>query len=135
MGNRADEYGTDVEIYRKALTPTIHADTPTGAPEKLLGLLDRLGLERQEVRTAGPVYIWHEVPEHLDAAEQKRLASRAIPALLMAGYKVNCTPEVFDEAAYQQAVCEIRSGQTRPVAHSPATPAAPARPAPPRRTP
>lgn len=32
MANLADECGTDVEIYVKALTTTIHADTPTGAP-------------------------------------------------------------------------------------------------------
>ncbi|MEU4173762.1 hypothetical protein [Streptomyces sp. NPDC026589] len=32
MANLADEYGTDVEIHIKALTTTIHADTPTGAP-------------------------------------------------------------------------------------------------------
>ncbi|MGW7423629.1 hypothetical protein ACWGJB_26935 [Streptomyces sp. NPDC054813] len=135
MGNRADEYGTDVEIYRKALTTTIHADTATCAPEKLLDLLDRLGLERQEVRTAGPVYIWHEVPEHLDTDEQKRLASRAIPTLLMAGYKVNCTHEVFDRNAYEQAVHEIRSGRPRHATQHPTPAAAPERPAPPRRTP
>ncbi|MFD7320580.1 hypothetical protein ACFV9D_05735 [Streptomyces sp. NPDC059875] len=135
MGNRADECGTDVEIYRKALTDTIHADTATGAPEQLLDLLDQLGLERQEVCTAGPVYVWHEVPEQLGPDEQKCLASRAIPALLMAGYKVNCTPDLFDEAAYQQAVHEIRSGQTRPAAQHPPPAAAPSRRAPSRRTP
>ncbi|MDF3140884.1 MULTISPECIES: hypothetical protein [unclassified Streptomyces] len=43
MANLADEYGTDVEIYIKALTTTIHADTPTGAPAKLHDLLDQLG--------------------------------------------------------------------------------------------
>ncbi|MGW5442775.1 hypothetical protein [Streptomyces asiaticus] len=134
MSNRADVYGTDVEIYRKALTPTIHAATRTGAPEQLLQLLDRLGLERQEVRTGGPVYIWHEVPEHLDAKEQKRLATRAIPALLMAGYKVNCTPEAFDEAAYEQAVQEIRSGTFRRATQPPAPATPPKRPAPSRRT-
>ena len=32
MANLADEYGADVEIYVMALTTTIHADTPTGAP-------------------------------------------------------------------------------------------------------
>ncbi|MEU1629234.1 hypothetical protein ABZ746_28745 [Streptomyces sp. NPDC020096] len=127
MGNRADEYGTDVEIYRKALTTTIHADTPTDAPEQLLDLLDQLGLER---RTAGVIYVWHVVPEDLDADEQRHLASRAIPALIVAGYTVNCTPEVFDEAACQQAVHEIRSGPTRPVAQPTATPA-PSAPAPP----
>ncbi|MFD5111681.1 hypothetical protein ACFWNG_05090 [Streptomyces sp. NPDC058391] len=135
MVNLADEYGTDVEIYVKALTTTIHADTPTGAPAKLHDLLDRLGLERQEVRTAGPVYIWHVVPDHLGADEQKRLASRAIPVLLMAGYEVNCDPEVVDEAAFQQAVNEIRSDKPRPAAQYPALVASPSRPAPSRRTP
>ncbi|MCL7493806.1 hypothetical protein M8I34_20750 [Streptomyces sp. MCA2] len=135
MGNRADEYGTDVEIYRKALTNTIYAETPSSAPDQLLDLLDQLGLERQEVRTAGPVYIWHEVPGHLDAGEQKRLASRAIPALLVAGYKVNCTPDIFNEAAYQQAVQEIRSRRARPSAAHPAPAAPSSRPEPSRRTP
>lgn len=133
MANLADEYGTDVEIYIKALTTTIHADTPTGAPARLLDLLDQLGLERQEIRTAGPAYIWHVVPEDLDAGEQKRLVSRAIPALLRAGYDVNCTPEVFDETAYQQAVREIRTARPGPAAHP--APAAPSRTGPPRRSP
>ncbi|WP_245726834.1 hypothetical protein [Streptomyces longwoodensis] len=79
MANLADEYGTDVEIYIKALTTTIHADTPTGAPAKLHDLLEMLGLERHAYPTDAPLYIWHTVPEHLDADEQKRLATRAIP--------------------------------------------------------
>ncbi|CQR61856.1 hypothetical protein [Streptomyces leeuwenhoekii] len=135
MGNRADEYSTDVEIYRRALTPTIHADTATGAPEELLGLLDRLGLERREVRTAGPVYIWYEAPADLDTEAQQRLVSRAIPALLRAGYTVNCTPEVFDEAAYQQAVHELRTAPSGIAAQRQAPAAAPKRPASARRTP
>ncbi|MFD3522233.1 hypothetical protein [Streptomyces sp. NPDC058653] len=131
MANLADEYGTDVEIYVKALTTTIHADTPTGAPGQLLDLLDQLGLKRREIRTAGPVYTWHVVPEDLAPGEQKHLVSRAIPALLQAGYDVNCTPDIFDEAAYQQAVREIRAGKPTPAAH----PAPPTSPAPPRRAP
>ncbi|MFD5161805.1 hypothetical protein ACFWMJ_27630 [Streptomyces hawaiiensis] len=134
MANLADEYGTDVEIYIKALTTTIHADTPTGAPAGLHGLLEQLGLERHEYPADTPIYIWHTVPEHLGAEEQKRLATRAIPALLLAGYEVNCTPEVFDEAAYQQAVREIRAREPRPAAQHPA-PASSSRPAPSRRTP
>ncbi|MFF2941331.1 hypothetical protein ACFVSQ_15965 [Streptomyces niveus] len=133
MANLADEYGTDVEIYRKALSDTVHADTPTGAPETLLALLDQLGLERHTVETGGPTYIWHEVPGHLDEDAKKQLATRAVPALLMAGYDVNCTPDVFDEAAYQQAVREIRAGKPTRAAHP--SPAAPSPPAPPRRTP
>ncbi|MFE2263575.1 hypothetical protein [Streptomyces griseosporeus] len=108
MGNRADEYGTDVEIYRRWLNPTIYVETPTGAPAKLLDQLDQLGFERHQFPAPEPVYIWHEVPAHLDSAEQQRLATRAIPTLLLAGYKVNCTPEVFDQAAYQQALHDIR---------------------------
>ncbi|MFC4612885.1 hypothetical protein ACFO9E_34830 [Streptomyces maoxianensis] len=132
MGNRADDYGTDVEIYIKALTTTIHADTPTGAPRKLH---DLLGLEGHEYPVGAPIYIWHVVPEHLGADEQKRLATRAIPALLLAGYKVNCAPEVFDEAAYQQAVREIRAGKSSPAAQQPEPVAAASRPTPSRRTP
>lgn len=136
MANLADECGTDVEIYIKALTATtIHADTRTGAPAKLHDLLDQLGLERQEIRTAGPVYIWHTVPDHLDAEEQKRLATRAIPALLLAGYEVNCTRDVFDESAYQQAVREIRARTPRPAAPRPAPASFPSPQAPARRTP
>ncbi|MGW8452483.1 hypothetical protein [Streptomyces niveus] len=131
MANLTDEYGTDVEIYVKALTTTIHADTPTGAPGQLLDLLDQLGLKRREIRTAGPVYTWHVVPEDLAPGEQKHLVSRAIPALLQAGYDVNCTPDIFDEAAYQQAVRQFRAGKPSPPAH----PAPPTSPAPPRRAP
>lgn len=119
MGNRADEYGTDVEIYRRWLNATIYVETPTGAPARLLDQLDQLGFERHQFPTAEPVYIWHEVPAHLDGAEQQRLATRAIPTLLLAGYKVNCIPEVFDEAAYQQAVHDIRSAATRQTTHPP----------------
>ncbi|MFB8124869.1 hypothetical protein ACFVG1_20755 [Streptomyces bacillaris] len=135
MGNRADDYGTDVEFYVKALTSTIYAATPTGASEKLLALLDRLGLERQEVRTGGPVYVWHTVPDHLSEVEQKRLATRAIPALLVAGYKVNIDPDLFDEAAYQQAAREVRARQPRAATRSPASPAASPPTAAARRTP
>ncbi|MER6274282.1 hypothetical protein [Streptomyces sp900105755] len=135
MANLADEYGTDVEIYIKALTTTIHADTPTGAPAKLHDLLEELGLERHTYPTDAPIYIWHTVPEHLDADEQKRLATRAIPALLLAGYEVNCTPDVFDEATYRQAVHDIRIRTARPEAQQPAPAGSPSRPAQARRTP
>ncbi|KUF16852.1 hypothetical protein [Streptomyces silvensis] len=35
MGNRADDKGTGVEIYREPLTGTVHGYTPTAAPEQL----------------------------------------------------------------------------------------------------
>ncbi|MFF7647372.1 hypothetical protein [Streptomyces canus] len=135
MANLADEYGTDVEIYIKALTTTIHADTSTGAPTQLPDLLERLGLERHEYPMGGPLYIWHTVPEHLGVDEQKGLATRAIPARLLAGYEVNCTPDVFDEAAYRQAVHDIRTCAARPAAQQPAPASSSSRPAPARRIP
>ncbi|MFI6289328.1 hypothetical protein ACIBCM_32065 [Streptomyces sp. NPDC051018] len=134
MGNRADECGSDVEIYRRALSITIHADTRTGAPEELLAYLDQIGLERHTVETAGPVYTWHEAPGHLTEDEQKRLVTRAVPGLLLAGYIVNITDDVFDPAAYQEAVAEIRGHRNpQPTAATAAstTPApAPSRPRP-----
>ncbi len=138
MANLADEYGTDVEIYIKALTTTIHADTPTGAPASLHDLLEQLGLERHEYPAGEPLYIWHTVPDHLGAEERKRLANRAIPALLLAGYTVNCDPEVFDEALYQQAVHRLRAPAARPAPPRsnrcpPVPPRAPHRPAAPRK--
>jgi hypothetical protein len=134
MGNRADDYGTDVEIYVKALTTTIHAATPTGAPAKLHDLLEQLGMERHEYPVGTPLYIWHTVPDHLGAEEQKRLASRAIPTLTTAGYKVNIDPDLLDEPAYQQAAREILANKPRRVRRQP-PPAASSRPTPSRRTP
>ncbi|MEV5979663.1 hypothetical protein [Streptomyces sp. NPDC052114] len=125
MGNRADDYGSDVEIYRKPLSDTIYAETPTGAPEQLLALLDALGLERKSTVTAGPVYVWHEVPGHLSEDEQKKAATRALPSLLLAGYVVNIPDDLFDPTAYQEAVADIRNHR-----HPTASPPASAQPAP-----
>ncbi|MDQ0958030.1 hypothetical protein QFZ66_001908 [Streptomyces sp. B4I13] len=108
VGNRADDEGTDVEIYIKPLTDTVHADTPTDAPEELLALLDSLGFERKTLTTAGPVYVWHEVPAHLTEADKKRLATSAVPSLFVAGYLVNITDAVWDAATYQEAAAAVR---------------------------
>ncbi|MFF9016575.1 hypothetical protein ACF09C_26845 [Streptomyces sp. NPDC014870] len=135
MGNLADEYGTVVEFYVKPLTTTIHADTPTGAPAALHDLLDQLGLQRHEYPVGAPLYIWHTVPEHLDIDEQKHLATRAIPVLRLAGYKVDCTPEVFDEATFRQAAHEALARTAHPSVQNPAPAPSSSRPAPARRTP
>ncbi|MDX3855657.1 hypothetical protein [Streptomyces sp. AK02-01A] len=128
MGNRADVTGSDVEVYRDAVSGTIRADTPTGAHETLLAVLDSLGLERRTVTTAGPEYVWHEVPEGLSEDEQKRLASRAIPTLLMAGYAANITTAAFDPDAYLEAANEVRAQHAVPDAPAVAPHAGTARP-------
>ncbi|MGW2721064.1 hypothetical protein [Streptomyces sp. NPDC001492] len=109
MGNRADDEGTDVTIYLKPLTDTVHADTATGAPEQLLALLDSLGFERQTMTTPGPVYVWHEAPAHLDADAKKQLATHAVPWLHMAGYVVHISDDVWDTAAYTDAAAALRN--------------------------
>src|SRR5690606_15650698 len=85
--------------------------------------------ERHEYPTGEPLYVWHTVPDHLGAEEQKHLANRAIPALLMAGYTVNCDPEVFDEALYQQAVHRLQARAARPAPQQPAPASPPSPPA------
>ncbi|MEU6227503.1 hypothetical protein [Streptomyces sp. NPDC047042] len=123
MGNRADDEGTDIAIYRRPLTDTVHADTATGAPEQLLALLDQLGFERQTMRPAGdegPTYVWHEAPGHLGEDETKRLATRAVPTLLTAGYSVSIPDHLFDRAVYHSAVQDIRAQRGTPAVPSPA---------------
>lgn len=119
MGNRADDEGSDVEIFIRALTDTVHADTPTGAPEELHALLDQLGFERNTVKPAGssgPTYVWHEAPAHLSEAQKKQLATRAVPPLLMAGYIVRIPDYLFDPVAYRSATARIRAQRATPTA-------------------
>ncbi|WP_406186152.1 hypothetical protein [Streptomyces sp. NBC_01006] len=114
MGNLADESGTDVEIYRRALTPdTIHVVTRSDAPEELLDLLDSLGLERKTEETAGPVYVWHQTPEGLSEKAQKQLVTRSMLPLLIADYKVNYDQDVYDVTAWAQAMAEHRARQAK----------------------
>ncbi|MFI1652754.1 hypothetical protein ACH4XT_38295 [Streptomyces avidinii] len=133
MGNVADESGTDIEIYRRAFHPdTIHVVSRTGAPEKLLALLDSAGLERKTEETAGPVYVWHETPQGLSEKAQKQLVTRSILPVLIAGFDVNYDPDVYDVTAWAQAMSEHRSRQAQ-VAGSPVLPpAGPASPKAPR---
>lgn len=109
MGNRADDDGTDVTIYRKALTDTVHADTPTGAPEQLLTLLDTLGFKRRTLSAPGPTYVWHEAPAHLDEAAKKQLATHAVPWLHKAGYLVHISDDVWDPVAYTAAAAALHA--------------------------
>ncbi|MFF3088692.1 hypothetical protein ACFVRB_27135 [Streptomyces nojiriensis] len=114
MGNLADESGTDVEIYRRALTPdTIHVVARSDAPGELLDLLDSLGLERKTETTAGPVYVWHQTPEGLSEKAQKQLVTRSMLPLLIADYKVNYDQDVYDVTAWAQAMAEHRARQAK----------------------
>ncbi|MFD3808068.1 hypothetical protein ACFWTC_31750 [Streptomyces sp. NPDC058619] len=134
MGNYADEAGTDIEIYRRARTPvSVHIVSRSDAPEELLALLDSLGLERHTEETAGPVYVWHETPDGLSEKAQKQLVTRAVLPLLIADYKVNIDPDVYDVTAWAQTMAEHRAQQAKtkgaqaPAAAPPAPPGSPSR--------
>ncbi|GGL67929.1 hypothetical protein GCM10010095_61050 [Streptomyces anthocyanicus] len=128
MANLVAEYGTDIETHIKALSVTIQADTPTGAPVALHALLEQLGLEHHEHPQTSRSTSGTPCPDHLGADEQKRLATRAIPALPVTGYTVNCDPDVFDEAVYQQAEREVLTSRPKPSPQRPTpTPAPPHR--------
>ncbi|MEU4949914.1 hypothetical protein [Streptomyces lavendulae] len=122
MGNLADESGTDVEIYRRAFTPdAIHIVSRTDAPEELLALLDGAGLERK----TEAIYTWHETPQGLSEAAQKQLVTRAVLPLLIADYKVNIDPDVYDVTAWAQNLREHRTAQAQAQAQASGTPAPP----------
>ncbi|MFD8351485.1 hypothetical protein ACFV1X_21410 [Streptomyces coelicoflavus] len=71
MANLVAEYGTDIEIHIKALSVTIQADTPTGAPAALHALLEQLGLEHHEHPQTSRSTSGTPCPDHLGADEQK----------------------------------------------------------------
>ncbi|MFJ6934666.1 hypothetical protein ACIQV2_15830 [Streptomyces globosus] len=129
MGNLADESGTDVEIYRRAFTPdAIHIVSRTDAPEELLALLDSAGLERK----TEAIYTWHETPQGLSEAAQKQLVTRAVLPLLIADYKVNIDPDVYDVTAWAQTLREHRAAQAQATGAPALPPPGPAGPHPSR---
>ncbi|MGW5366974.1 hypothetical protein ACWER6_01065 [Streptomyces sp. NPDC004009] len=62
-------------------------------------------------------------------------ADLGIPALLLTGHDVKCTPGVFDEAACRLAMHGLRTRAARPAAQQPAPDGSPSHYAPARRTP
>ncbi|MDF3140885.1 MULTISPECIES: hypothetical protein [unclassified Streptomyces] len=55
--------------------------------------------------------------------------------MLLAGYEVSCATDVFDKAAYQQAVRDIRARAASPATQHPAPARSPSRLAQARHTP
>ncbi|CAM5305946.1 hypothetical protein [Streptomyces abikoensis] len=99
----ADEYGTDVEIYRRG--GEVYADSRTGAPEPLLALLDEAGF----TRSTRAIYTWHELPDGLPAVEEIRRCTLAAYLLLAADYQVVIAPSLYDGSRARVFVEELRS--------------------------
>ncbi|MEU9069011.1 hypothetical protein AB0D60_19255 [Streptomyces sp. NPDC048306] len=114
----ADEY--DVTFYHR--DATIYVATRTGACERLLSLLDALGLDRHHERGE----VWHQVPPKMDEIALKAMADRAVPLLAQAGYQVDIDAGLFGGTAYRAAL----GAHAAPRPPTPTTP--PARPHRPR---
>ncbi|MFB7270789.1 hypothetical protein [Streptomyces sp. NPDC056244] len=96
--NLADESGTDVEIYRRYGDDSVYVDSRTGAPERLVELLDDIGTTRH---TDGP-YTWRQLP--VDGHTEDEIRQSATGALVMlatAGFRVNLDPQLFDRATHE----------------------------------
>ncbi|MGW2367720.1 hypothetical protein ACWCZ5_19315 [Streptomyces sp. NPDC001667] len=103
----ADEYGTDVEIYRR--DDTVYADTRTGAPAQLLERLDSLGFTRK----SRAIHTWHELPEGLNQTEVKRRSIRAVLLLTAAGYDANISHDLYDKAVHTTVVAQAKSASMK----------------------
>ncbi|MFF3460300.1 hypothetical protein ACFYXH_39660 [Streptomyces sp. NPDC002730] len=91
----ADEYNIDVTFYHR--DTTIYVDTRTGASERLLALLDGLGLDRHSALDN----VWHQVPDQMDEIAMTAMADRAAPLLARAGYRVDIDAGLFGGTAYR----------------------------------
>ena len=92
--NRANEYGTDVEIFRWK-GRAVWADTRTGTDESAHRILVGLGF----VRIEHPgILSSHELPAQLPWLEQQIRATTAAGMLTNAGFTVNLEPDVYTDA-------------------------------------
>jgi hypothetical protein len=91
----ADEYDVDVTFYHR--DGTIYVDTRTGVSERLLALLDDLGLDRHSALDD----VWHQVPDEMDEIAMKSMADRAAPLLAQAGYQVDIDAGLFGGTAHR----------------------------------
>ncbi|MFD9069088.1 hypothetical protein [Streptomyces lasiicapitis] len=91
----ADEYDVDVTFYHR--DGTIYVDTRANASERLLALLDDLGLDRHSSLDD----VWHQVPDEMDEIAMKAMADRAAPLLAHAGYRLGTDTGLFGGTAYR----------------------------------
>ncbi|KMS74100.1 hypothetical protein ACM01_15885 [Streptomyces viridochromogenes] len=104
----ADEYDVDVHFYHR--DATIYVDTRTGAGERLLALLDDLGLDRHGALDD----IWHQVPDEMDEIAMKAMADRAASLLARAGYRVDIDAGLFGGTAYRAALAAAAAHRQPP---------------------
>jgi hypothetical protein len=129
--NRADAFGTDIEIFPWR-EQAIWADTRTAIPESAHQILRLYGFVR--ICHEG-IIDSHELPADMPWSEQELRTTRASELLTSLGFRVNLDPDLYAEAALppswlRPAAC---SRPPRPVPHPPPASSSPlpARPAPP----
>ena len=118
--NRANEYGTDVEIFCWK-GRAVWADTCTGTDESARRILVGLGF----VHIAHPEILdSHELPTHLPWLEQQIRATTAAGILTTAGFTVNLDPDLYTDAELLYSTARYRVSRpdaalrTSPAAHA-----------------
>ncbi|MFJ3791505.1 hypothetical protein [Kitasatospora sp. NPDC090091] len=128
MGNLADTYGTDVEIYRGA-DGLVWADCRTGIPHQATEVLRGCGFE-----PARPTPDSLRLPDHMGYTDRQCAASTAASLLSDFGYQAAIAPELVvgyignTDVASRARLAAARRRST--AAKAPATAPAPAVPAP-----
>ncbi|MER7050659.1 hypothetical protein [Streptomyces jumonjinensis] len=102
MSFRHEDSGIDAAIYRKPLSSEVIADASAPGAHRIL---QECGFTENSVP---PLYVWHELPEGLDAEEQKSRATRATVLLRAAGFDAELDPSLVSEAAYRAVLTEVR---------------------------
>ncbi|MBM9508008.1 hypothetical protein [Actinacidiphila acididurans] len=105
--NRADAYGTDIDIFPWP-DQSIWADTRTGIPPTALELLRLYGF----VRVSHPgILDSHELTADLPWPERQLRATRAAESLTISGFRVNLDPALYNEDALPPYLAEARRRQ------------------------
>ncbi|MFE5908695.1 hypothetical protein ACFQ6B_06355 [Streptomyces wedmorensis] len=97
-----EEYGADLEIYRKPLSTEVVADCDNPQAHKVLiacGFVEKV---------LHPYYVWHQLPEGLSEEEQKHRAPRAVCLLRAQDFDANIVEDLISEEAVASALDEVR---------------------------
>ncbi|WP_405852454.1 hypothetical protein OG361_06985 [Streptomyces sp. NBC_00090] len=97
-----EEYGTDIEIYRKRLSTEVVADCDNPQAHRVLvacGFVEKV---------LPPHYVWHQLPERLSEEEQKHRATRAVCLLRAQDFDANIAEDLISDEALAATLDEIR---------------------------
>ncbi|WP_236241506.1 hypothetical protein [Streptomyces sp. CC228A] len=97
-----EEYGTDVEIYRKPFSNEVIADCSDPRAHEVLVAC---GFVK---KTVPPHYVWHQLPDGLSEEEQAQRATRAACLLRARGFDANVAEDLVSVEAVTAVRDEVR---------------------------